>query len=50
MKENYNSPEMEIILSMRRKAWKKPEIRRKEGVLKLFSDRARSPMQGGGSI
>ncbi len=48
--EEKSKAEMEIILSMRRKAWKKPEIRRKEGVLKLFSDRARSPMQGGGSI
>ncbi len=39
--------EIEEILSQRRKAWKPKENRYQKGVLKLFADRAVSPMKGG---
>ena len=42
--------EMEAILDSRRKAWKKPASKHKSGVLKLFTEHASSPMQGGGII
>jgi len=42
--------EIAQILISRQKAWKKPQNRHKSGVLKLFSERARSPMEGGSSI
>jgi len=48
--EKKTPAEMETILAERRKAWKKPASRYKSGVLKLFSERASSPMQGGGII
>ena len=48
--EKKTPAEMETILAERRKAWKKPAARYKSGVLKLFSERASSPMQGGGII
>ena len=48
--EKKTSDEIETILKMRRDAWKKPESKHKSGVLRLFSERARSPMEGGSSI
>ena len=39
--------EIEAILKERKAAWKAPKGRYSEGVLKLFSEHAVSPMKGG---
>lgn len=39
--------EIDAVLAERKKAWKPREPKYKSGVLKLFSERAVSPMQGG---
>ena len=39
--------EVEKILAERKKAWKPKENKYKKGVLKLFADKAVSPMKGG---
>jgi dihydroxy-acid dehydratase len=46
-KERKTSEEIEKVLAARRKKWKPKASKFTHGVLKLFSDRAVSPMQGG---
>lgn len=45
--EEKSPEEVEAVLTERRKAWKPRENRYKHGVLKLFADKAVSPMKGG---
>lgn len=45
--EEKSPEEVEAVLAERRKAWKPRENRYKHGVLKLFADKAVSPMKGG---
>lgn len=45
--ERKTDEEVEKILAERRKAWKPKENKYKKGVLKLFADKAVSPMKGG---
>lgn len=45
--EMKSADEVEAILAERRKKWKPRENRYKHGVMKLFADRAVSPMKGG---
>lgn len=45
--ERKSEEEMEEILKRRRAAWKAPGCRYEDGVLKLFSQNAVSPMKGG---
>ena len=48
--EEKTPDEINLILEKRQKAWKNPQIKHKSGVLKLFSEHASSPMEGGGII
>jgi len=49
VKDEEKSPEeMANILAARKAAWQKPEPRFNRGVLKHFTQNARSPMEGGG--
>ena len=43
----YTPEEMEEILKQRKAGWKAPAGRYRDGVLKLFSKHAVSPMKGG---
>ena len=45
--ERKTDEEVEKILAERKKAWKPKENKYKKGVLKLFADKAVSPMKGG---
>lgn len=45
--EMKSADEVEAVLAERRKKWKPRENRYKHGVMKLFADRAVSPMKGG---
>ena len=40
--------EIAAVLEKRKAAWVKPQTRYRRGVLRLFTENARSPMEGGG--
>ena len=46
--EEKTPEEMADILAARKAAWQRPEPRYTRGVLKRFTQNARSPMEGGG--
>lgn len=45
--ENKTEAEINAILEQRKKLWKPKPVRYKSGVLKIYSEHATSPMQGG---